>query len=94
MGQCIAGEEIGRRIRQRLEELHMTQVELARRLNVTPKLVSQYVTGTSIPHIDRIAEIAEELDCSIDELLGLSKKDSDRNTALKMVIEYCNSLMK
>ena len=94
MGKCIAGEEIGRRIRRRLEELHMTQVELARRLNVTPKLVSQYVTGTSIPPIDRIAEIAEELDCSIDELLGLSKKDSDRNTALKMVIEYCRELMK
>lgn len=88
------GEEIGKRIRTRLEVLDITETELARRMGCTPKLISQYVTGAAVTPVDRIVEIAKALECTTDELLGHPTTGTDKNDALRKVIAYCRELMK
>ena len=88
------GEEIGKRIQARLDELEMSQAELAKRMHCSKKLINQYVKGISVPPVDRIVEIAKAVGCSTDELLGHDYHTEGRNVALKKVMDYCRELMK
>ena len=62
--------EVGKRLRARRIELHMTQDELAARLFVTRQTVSNYERGTSEPDLDTLRRIAEVLRTDVDSLLG------------------------
>lgn len=92
--KSYVGEEIGKRIQARLDELEISQAELAKRIGCSKKLINQYVKGISVPPVDRIVEIAKALGCSTDELLGHSHVSYDRDMALKKVMNYCRELMK
>lgn len=54
----------------------LTQIELATRINVNQTAVSQWERGTAMPSCDKLPEIADVLNCTIDALFG-----RDRNTA-------------
>ena len=54
----------------------MTQFELATRINVNQTAVSQWERGTALPSCDKLPEIADALECTIDALFG-----RDQNTA-------------
>ena len=54
--------EIGRRIRDRRKELHMTQRQLAERVFVTTQAVSQWETGATRPDVFNLRAIAAALD--------------------------------
>ena len=62
--------DLGKRLRARRIELHMTQDELAARLFVTRQTVSNYERGTSEPDLDTLRRIAEVLRTDVDSLLG------------------------
>ena len=62
--------EVGKRLRARRIELHMTQDELAARLFVTRQTVSNYERGTSEPDLDMLRRLAEVLRTDVDSLLG------------------------
>ena len=62
--------KIGPFIRQLRKERHMTQKELASRLNVTDKAVSKWELGTSLPDVALLLPLAEALGVSVTELLG------------------------
>lgn len=63
---------IGKQIRIKREEKRMTQGELAAMLNTTQQVISHYEKDeTGNLSIGRISEIAEALNVSIQELLGL-----------------------
>ncbi len=66
---------VGKRIKQRREEIGMTQAELARKVGTTYQAISKYendIIGT-IP-TKKLKIIAEALDCSPVYLLGMEQK--------------------
>ena len=60
-------------IKNMRERLEITQTELAKRLGVTQGAVSQWENGTTNPGIELLPKLAEILNCSVDELLGIEK---------------------
>jgi len=62
--------EISKIITRRRKELHMTQRELAEKLNVTDKTISRWEVGKSYPDATILPALAKVLNTSIDELFG------------------------
>lgn len=58
-----------------LEERGMTQEELARRVNLSWRTVSQWCTGKSVPRLDNAALLASELGVSLKTLCLAMKID-------------------
>lgn len=61
---------IGERIKQRREELGLSQSGLARRTRLTPAAIWQYEHGDRSPSSEALAELARALKVSADYLLG------------------------
>ena len=61
---------IGKAIREKRLEFHMTQDELAKRLNVTRDAVGKWENQINSVHSDYLPEIANILGTSIDELFA------------------------
>ena len=53
---------VGQRLRQRRMELNMTQTELARRLGVTPAVVSNYESGQNPVRSELLEKLIQVLD--------------------------------
>lgn len=64
---------IANKIRRALFDKNMTQLEFAKKLNVSRNVVSQWVTGRNIPPGDKMLLIAKELDL-VTELFPEYKK--------------------
>ena len=67
------------RVRDRLEDLNMTQRDLGDSIGVSPVMMSRYMNGQIIPKISTIINIAKILNCSVsdlvdvDEFVGIAK---------------------
>lgn len=57
-------------ISTRRKELHLTQKELAERLNISDKTISRWKSGVQMPDAVIIPQLAKELRVSIGELYG------------------------
>lgn len=64
-------------IKQRLvEELHscrLTTTEIAKRVGVSPEMITQYRTTKKLPKLDTFAKLCKELDLDAAYILGLTK---------------------
>lgn len=60
----------------RRRELHLTQEQLARRMNVSPQAVSKW-EKTSFPDAEQLPRLADALDISLDRLFGLREPGTD-----------------
>ena len=71
-------KELGNKIAKKRKDLGLTQSEFADRLSVTRQTVGRWETGTALPDIDKISEIASILKVSCDYLLqdDLGEEDS------------------
>lgn len=76
--------KIGPFIRQLRKDRHMTQKELASRLNVTDKAVSKWELGTSLPDVALLLPLAEALGVSVTELLGGQRMAASEQSAQKV----------
>ena len=63
------GKAVGRRIKEAREKRHLTQEELAARIDISPTHVSVIERGTKIPRLDAFVAIANALEVSGDALL-------------------------
>lgn len=63
------GKAVGRRIKEAREKRHLTQEELAARIDISPTHVSVIERGTKIPRLDTFVAIANALEVSEDALL-------------------------
>ena len=61
--------EIGRRIAKRRKKLMLTQVEVERRADLSPRYLSNIERGKSIPSIDVLIRVADVLRMTPDEVL-------------------------
>ena len=59
----------GAKIKARLDELGMTQRELAEEIGVTDQMVSYIIQGKRIPGGDKLISIAVALGCSLDDIV-------------------------
>ena len=60
------------RIKKMREEFHMTQQELAERLNGAKSTIAMYENETRKPSMEVLIKLSEIFNCSIDYLLGIS----------------------
>lgn len=51
------------------EQAGLTQVEVAKALNVSQSAVAAWETGQTLPRADKLIDIAKLLNCTIEELL-------------------------
>lgn len=63
-------EKIGKFIAKKRKEKKLTQQELAEKLNVTDKSVSNWENGKHMPDLSLFKQICDELDITINELLS------------------------
>lgn len=66
---------------------HLTQGELAQKLNIDAMQISRWEKGHKIPRSERLAEIAQVLNVSVDYLLGVSDEPSIRVKIENLTIE-------
>jgi transcriptional regulator with XRE-family HTH domain len=67
---------VGARLREQRDRLGLTLRELARRLDVSPSLVSQIETGKIQPSVRTLYAMVSELGLSLDEIFELSGQAS------------------
>lgn len=61
------------RLREELKNSRLTTVEIAKRVGVSPEMVTQYITTKKLPKLDTFAKLCKELDLSATYILGLSE---------------------
>ena len=54
-------------------EQKVSQIELAKKLNVSTKSISHWETGYTEPSIGQLVQLADIFDVSLDELTGRNK---------------------
>ena len=73
----------GAMIKRLRERIHLTQAELAEKINVTDKAVSKWETGRGLPDISLLEVLAKALGLSVIELLS-GENITNKNKASKM----------
>lgn len=68
MNQCDM--QIGKRLKMFREKKGLTQLELAKALDVTEKAVSSWEVGRSFPRLDKLYKISDFFSVCLAELLG------------------------
>ncbi|MBO4594293.1 MAG: helix-turn-helix transcriptional regulator, partial [Clostridia bacterium] len=59
------------RLSEEIKRSGLTTVEIARRVGVSPEMITQYKTTKKLPKLETFAKLCKELDLSADEILGL-----------------------
>lgn len=68
---------IGQNITNLRKEKELTQEELAKLINVSPKTISSYETNKSIPNIETLILLANALNTNINIILGLNNDNAN-----------------
>ena len=62
---------IKERLTEELKTCGLSVIEIAKRINVSPEMVTQYKTTEKLPRLDTFAKMCEELDLDANYILGL-----------------------
>ena len=84
--------KIGDLLKELRKEKGFTQEQLAEKFNVSRRSVSRWETGSNMPDISILVELAEFYDVSISEIIDGERKsesmDNETKDTLKKVAEY------
>lgn len=61
---------IKKRLSEELKNSGLTTVEIAKRIGVSPEMVTQYCTTKKLPKLDTFAKLCKELDLDANYILG------------------------
>lgn len=61
---------IKKRLSEELKNSGLTTVEIAKRIGVSPEMITQYRTTKKLPKLDTFAKICKELDLDANYILG------------------------
>ena len=64
---------IKQRLSEELKNSGLTTIEIAKRIGVSPEMVTQYRTTKKLPKLDTFAKLCKELDLDASYILGLTK---------------------
>lgn len=86
--------KIGAFIKELRKEKGFTQEQLAEQFNVSRRTVSRWETGSNLPELDILIEMADYYEVELGELLNGERKSEDMNRELEetvlKVAEYSN----
>lgn len=86
--------KIGGFIKELRKEKGFTQEQFAEKFNVSRRTVSRWETGSNLPDLDILIEMADYYDIELRELLDGERKSEEMNKELKetvlKVAEYSN----
>ncbi len=86
--------KIGKFLQELRKEKALTQEQLAERLGVTRRTVSRWETGSNVPDLDILIELADLYTVDLREILGGERKSEPMNEELKrtvlQVADYSN----
>src|SRR5215475_686307 len=69
-------DDLGHRLREAREQKNIGLRELARRLGVSPSLISQIETGKTEPSINTLFAMVSELELSVNEIVFDTERDA------------------
>lgn len=61
---------IKQRLSEELKNSGFTTIEIAKRIGVSPEMVTQYSTTKKLPKLDTFAKLCKELDLDANYILG------------------------
>lgn len=89
-------QKIGSFLKKLRKEKNLTQEQLAEQLNVSGRTVSRWETGSNMPDISILVELAEFYDVSIPEIIDGERKSEKMNEEVKetalMLSDYAESI--
>lgn len=62
---------IKERLSEEITNSGLTTVEIAKKIGVSPEMVTQYKTTKKLPKLDTFAKLCKELDLDANYILGL-----------------------
>ena len=65
-------EIIKERLCEELRNCPLSTTEMAKRVGVSPEMITQYMTTKKLPKLDTFARLCKELDLSATYILGLT----------------------
>lgn len=80
----VDGKDLGERIAGLLEQLGITQRELANRIGITEVSMSRYIRGDRTPKGPVIANMATALNTTTDYLLGIGESNEEKQEELSL----------
>lgn len=69
---------LGKNIKNRREEIGLTQQELAEKVNVDRSMISKLEKNKTLPSISTLESLAQALKMSISELIEEKKEDNKK----------------
>jgi len=88
-------QKIGTFLKELRKERDLTQEQLAETLNVSRRTVSRWETGSNLPDIDLLIEMADLYNVDLRELLDGERKEGKMNEEMKETVlkaaEYGNA---
>ena len=79
-------KKIGRFLKELRKEKDITQEQLAEKIKVSGRTVSRWETGSNMPDISLLAELADFYDVSISEIIDGERKSEQMNEKLKETV--------
>lgn len=68
MGNMIIKKRLG----EELKNSGLTTIEIAKKIGVSPEMITQYRTTKKLPKLDTFAKLCKELDLDANYILGLT----------------------
>lgn len=88
-------QKIGNFLKELRKEKNLTQEQLAETLKISRRTVSRWETGSNMPDLDLLMEIADLYQVDLRELLNGGRKNEQMNEEMKetvlQVAEYSNA---
>lgn len=66
----MENEIIKQRLSEELKNSGLTTIEIAKRIGVSPEMITQYLTTKKLPKLDTFARLCKELDLDANYILG------------------------
>ena len=63
---------IKKRLGEELKNSGLTTIEIAKRIGVSPEMITQYRTTKKLPKLDTFAKLCKELDLDANYILGIN----------------------
>ena len=80
-------KEMGKRFATARKAKRLSQYELAERLGIKQPIIAAYEIGRTPVPVQRVPELAEELEISTDYLLGISEEDRKTRPGPESILE-------
>ena len=86
-GNGLDQKKIGSFLRELRKEQGITQEQFAEKLGVSARTISRWETGSNMPDISLLSDIADYYDVSIPEIIAGERKSDEMNEEVKKVAD-------